>query len=79
MPEHDPIQDPDHLLPPHKKKVGPIIGTIIILVVLIIGGIFFWGSVINHRTDMANQVPYIPSGTTTLPTITVTASSSASQ
>lgn len=29
--------------PPQKKSVGPLIGIIIIVVVLIIGGLYFWG------------------------------------
>lgn len=74
MPDHDPIQDSDHLLPPHKKKSGPIVGTVIILIVLVIGGIYFWNNALGRNQNPADQVPYIPSGTTTLPTTVSTSS-----
>ena len=57
---------PDHLLPPHQTEpIGPIVGTIIIVVLLIAGGLYFWGARLNQENAARNQAAYIPSGTTT--------------
>jgi len=54
-------------LPPHKPQpVGPIVGTIIVVLLLIAGGLYFWGARINREGTAQNQIPYIPSGTTTV-------------
>jgi hypothetical protein len=55
--------------PPHKKSAGPLIGTIIILVILIGGAFYAWGARLNRDAAAASQAPYIPAGTTTLPEI----------
>lgn len=56
-PPFDPV---DHLLPPaHKSSVGPIVGTVIILALLVIGGLYFWGASLN-RVNPADNVPLIP-------------------
>jgi len=65
-----PITDSHHLLAPHKKSVGPLIGIIIILVLLIVGAFYFWGARLNKEASLQNQAPYIPAGTTTLPDVT---------
>jgi hypothetical protein len=67
--ENPPITDPDRLLPAHRKEIGPTIGIIIILVILIFGAFYLWQSRLNERAAPANQAPYIPAGTTTLPDI----------
>ncbi len=64
-----PITDPDRLLPPRKKESGPLVGIVIILVILIFGAFYFWGARLNKADGAANQAPYIPAGTTTLPDI----------
>ncbi|HEY4487572.1 MAG TPA: transmembrane domain-containing protein [Candidatus Paceibacterota bacterium] len=61
-----PVNPKDHLLPPHQKPAGPIIATIIILVLLIVGAVYFWYSHQKKQKDMLEQVSYIPSGTTTM-------------
>ena len=42
----------------------------IILGLLIFGAFYFWGARLSKENAAASQVPYIPSGTTTLPEIT---------
>ena len=41
------------------KPVGPIAGAIIIIVLLVAGGLYFYGAQLNRET--ADQMPYIPS------------------
>ena len=31
--------------------VGPLIGSIVIILILIVGGLFFWGSIISQKKD----------------------------
>lgn len=59
--------DTDHTLPAHQNKsVGPVIGTIIILIILIMGALYFLSVRLNKEGTAQNQIPYIPSGTTTI-------------
>lgn len=38
------------------SKVGPLIGSVIIILVFIIGGLYFWGSIItNKRIQLETQ------------------------
>ena len=55
--------------PPPKKSGGPIVGVVIVLVLLIFGAFYVWGARLNNAGASADQVPYIPAGTTTLPDI----------
>jgi len=51
------------MLPPaHKQSsAGPIVGAIIITVLLVFGGLYFWGAHLNKEQNNAeNQVPFIP-------------------
>lgn len=58
---------PDHLLSPQKPHgAGPMIGTVIVVALLIIGGLYFWGERLNGERAAQDQVPYILSGTTTV-------------
>ena len=66
---HNPITDPDRMLPPHKKSFGPVIGIVIILGLLIFGAFYSWGARLNRASGSTDQVTYIPAGTTTLPEI----------
>ncbi len=60
-----PFDPTDHLLPAgHKSSAGPIVGTIIILVLLIIGALYFWGASLN-REDPSSNLPFIPPETST--------------
>lgn len=43
--------------------VGPIAGAIIVILLLIAGGLYFWGAKINEKSQ-ENTMPYIPSNDT---------------
>lgn len=42
---------------PQKKPVGPTVGAIIIVIMLIFGALYFWGASLNRE---AEQLPLIP-------------------
>ena len=42
------------LQPVEEKAIGPAIGVIIIILVLILGGLYFWGERMNKNTVMQN-------------------------
>jgi hypothetical protein len=44
---------------PQKHPVGPIAGAIIVIILLIAGGLYFWGAQMNESNDM-NAIPFIP-------------------
>lgn len=46
-------------MPPEKKPVGPIAGAIIVIILLVAGGLYFWGAQLNKMDT--NNAPYIPS------------------
>lgn len=63
-PPHVPETHPDHLLPEHAKRKsgsGPIVGIVIILLLLIFGGLYFWGAALNGRES--EPLPLIPGDT----------------
>ncbi len=66
-PEISPDDNPkiDFLSPPRHSNTGPVIGILIILTLLIFGALFFW-SKHTKEAETRNQIPYIPSGTTTI-------------
>ena len=39
-----------------KQGVGPIAGAVIVIILLVAGGLYFWGAKLNQQ----NAVPYIP-------------------
>ncbi|MDP3645666.1 MAG: hypothetical protein Q8R25_01120 [bacterium] len=43
---------------PKKESAGPIVGAIIVVVLLIVGGLYFWGARLNHQ-DTPEQLPFI--------------------
>ena len=43
---------------PPKHSIGPVAGAIIVILLLIAGGLYFWGAQLNQQQDMP---PYIPS------------------
>jgi len=49
--------------PAPKQGIGPIAGAIIVILLLIVGGLYFWGAKIN-RDMPENTVPFIPSNDT---------------
>lgn len=54
----EPQTDTDFQLPPgHKSGAGPIVGVIIIVIVLALGGLYFWGAQLNRETE---PLPLIP-------------------
>lgn len=69
--------DTNHMLPPHRKPIGPMVGTIIIVLLLIIGALYFWGASLNRQAAAGQQTPFILPGTTTV-TVTQPADQSAS-
>ncbi len=44
--------------------VGPTVGTIIIVILLVIGGVYFLSTKLNRPAPQ--QAPFIPDGTTTI-------------
>lgn len=52
---------PVGLPPENKGGVGPIAGAVIIIILLIAGGLYFWGAQLN--TNTIQETPYIPSDT----------------
>lgn len=54
-----PFDPTDHLLPPARKpSAGPIVGIVIIVVLLIIGAFYFWGAHLNAQNPQ-DTVPLI--------------------
>lgn len=45
---------------PPKSGVGPIAGAIVVILLLIAGGLYFWGAKLNEANRI-DPVPYIPS------------------
>lgn len=41
-------QTPPVTQPAKQKSIGPVIGTVIIVIVLIIGALYFWGAKLNR-------------------------------
>ncbi|OGG49232.1 hypothetical protein A2704_03720 [Candidatus Kaiserbacteria bacterium RIFCSPHIGHO2_01_FULL_54_36b] len=64
-PHPDNEQESDFLSPPERTSAGPVLAILLILALLIVGAFYFFQ---RHRneTTMRNQIPYIPSGTTTI-------------
>ena len=51
-----PLQQPEQ----HKSTVGPIAGAAIVILLLIAGGLYFWGAKLNQQPP---STPYIPPDT----------------
>lgn len=65
LPENKPPFDPtDHLLPEGHPSgsAGPIFGIVIIIFLLIIGALYFWGAHLNAQNNRETNPPYIPPG-----------------
>lgn len=75
----NPIASGSQMPPPETKhtSIGPVAGAIIIILLLISGGLYFWGAQLNK--NMESEVPYIPSDASMQPTdqVTVTSDTSA--
>ncbi|MCE9541530.1 hypothetical protein K8R03_03160 [Candidatus Kaiserbacteria bacterium] len=62
-PPHAPETDTDFMLPEgHKSGNGAIIGTVIIIVLLVFGALYFWGAQLNRTPG---TLPLIPGDATT--------------
>ena len=48
---------------PHKSSIGPVTGAVIVILLLIAGGLYFWGAQLNRGQDTP---PYIPSDDTSM-------------
>ncbi len=61
MPPTNPPFDPkDHLLPPAQRSpIGPVVGIVIILALLIFGALYFWGGHLKARDNPENNLPLI--------------------
>lgn len=44
---------------PPKSGVGPIAGAIIVILLLVAGGLYYWGAKLNEDIQR-NSIPYIP-------------------
>jgi len=43
--------------PQHKSSIGPIAGAIIVILLLIAGGLYFWGAQLNKQEDVPSFIP----------------------
>jgi len=43
--------------PAAPKSAGPVVGIIIIIVVLVIGALYFWGDQLNKQTPQTQEIP----------------------
>jgi len=65
MPPQSSIPKDELLLPPgHKSGAGGLVGIIIIIVLLMVGALYFWGAHLNNQSEQS-QVPYIPADNST--------------
>jgi hypothetical protein len=57
----NPIAGGSQMPPPEAPKsgVGPIAGAIIVILLLVAGGLYFWGAKLNEDIQN-NTIPYIP-------------------
>ncbi len=63
-----PIDPKDHLLQAHNPRQdgsGPVVGTIIILILLVLGGIYFWTE--SQKKAAPAPLPFIPGDTSEQP------------
>jgi hypothetical protein len=52
------------MLPPHERSgIGPTVGIIIIVVLVLFGALYFWGAYLNSKNSV-EQVPFIPDNST---------------
>ncbi len=49
---------PEHAAPKRRSGTGPIVGVFIIVLLLVVGALYFWGAELN-RAD-AQPLPFIP-------------------
>jgi len=52
----------EKMTPKQDGGVGPLIGTIIIIALLVLGGLYYWGSIINEQKDTEAPTENVPAG-----------------
>jgi len=67
-PQEKPVIDVSHMLPEHAQRKhrggsGPLVGIIIIVFLLSIGALYFWGAQLNGREPQ--PLPLIPGDSAT--------------
>ena len=67
-------QIPPPMPEPQKSSVGPVAGAVIVILLLIAGGLYFWGAQLNKQEDLP---PFIPSDTSLDEDANVTSDTSA--
>ena len=63
--EDEPVRE-NKLLSPPPPKHGPVAGIVIVLLIMLIGGLFFGLDRLQKERDARNQAPFIPNSTTTI-------------
>lgn len=61
-PQMNPVgQDPQTKMEQHdeKKQMGPLMGIVIIIAILVFGGLYFWGARINNTETEEENIPLI--------------------
>jgi hypothetical protein len=48
---------------PQKSSIGPLAGAVIVILLLVAGGLYFWGAQLNKQEE---ALPFIPSNDTML-------------
>lgn len=78
--EAAPASEPVKMRSGQKSTIGPFVGIIIILVLLVLGAFYFWGAHLNTVREQEQNLPLIPGdSTTTVVEIVSTTSTSTSQ
>lgn len=60
----NPVQNPaPQVVKPAESSMGPIIGTVIILAVIILGGLYFWGERTRNMNPSGNEAASVTATT----------------
>ena len=59
-------ESPNKLLMAPQPTNGPLVGALIVIMILFIGALYFGTDRLQKNGNARNQVPYIPSSTTTV-------------
>lgn len=49
-------QTPPQMIPPHDRKIGPVVGAVIILILLVLAALYFWSIKLNSKSDVTVPV-----------------------
>jgi hypothetical protein len=52
--------------PSQKSSAGPVIGALVVVLLLVLGALYFWGAHLNQKNNPENNLPLIP-GDTSVP------------